>query len=162
LNSIVRKKTKLSKNHLVFIVRVVLKSKNDCAEKSEVKLKVTFNSLHTKYTLCMCTQLYAMSLKASLLLATKFRQELSTIQTVCYLLFERKQNQIAICHCNIDLLYRVSMRVSVEKLFSHTAVDAPNVIADANSFSVVETQHGTDTTLVPPCLIMATGLYGHD
>jgi hypothetical protein len=35
LNSNV-KKTKLSKNHLVFIVRVVLKSKNDCAEKSEV------------------------------------------------------------------------------------------------------------------------------
>jgi hypothetical protein len=27
--------------------------------------------------------------------------------------------------------YGVSMRVSVEKLFSHTAVDAPNVSADA-------------------------------
>jgi hypothetical protein len=28
----------LSKNHLAFIVRVVLKSKNDCSEKSEVTL----------------------------------------------------------------------------------------------------------------------------
>jgi hypothetical protein len=34
------------------------------------------------------------------------------------------------------------MRVSVEKLFSHAAVDVPNVIADANNFSVVETHHG--------------------
>jgi hypothetical protein len=43
------------------------------------------------------------------------------------------------------------MRVSVEKLFSHAAVDAPNVIADANNFSLVETHHGADTTLASYC-----------
>jgi hypothetical protein len=43
------------------------------------------------------------------------------------------------------------MRVSVEKLFSHASVDAPNVIADANNFSLVETHHGADTTLASYC-----------
>jgi hypothetical protein len=43
------------------------------------------------------------------------------------------------------------MRVSVEKLFSHAADDAPNVIADANNFSLVETHHGADATLASYC-----------
>jgi hypothetical protein len=43
------------------------------------------------------------------------------------------------------------MRVSVEKLFSHAAVDAPNVTADANNISFVETHHGADTTLASYC-----------
>jgi hypothetical protein len=43
------------------------------------------------------------------------------------------------------------MRVSVDMLFSHAAVDAPNVIADANDFSLVETHNGADITLASYC-----------
>jgi hypothetical protein len=30
-------------------------------------------------------------------------------------------------------------------------IDAPNIIADANNFSLVETQHGADTTIASYC-----------